>query len=85
MLLSLSLRGGQYQPIVQVSQQADSPGVSPRRDRRENPREHLWGGREAETRCLELVDLAIQNESKQLPGSGVYWDLEVGVLEVYGG
>ena len=49
MLLRLSLRRGQDQPIVQVSQQADSPGVSPRRDRRENSREHLWGGWEAET------------------------------------
>ena len=64
MLLRLSLQGGQYQPIAQVSQQADSPGVSPRRDRREDPYEHLWGGREAKAQCTELVDLAVRDESK---------------------
>ena len=57
-LLGLILRGGEDQPIVQVTEQSDTASVSPSRHRREDSGKDLGSSRQTEEQGFELVKLS---------------------------
>ena len=65
--LGLLLRGGENQPIVQVTEQSDPTRVCPSRHRREDPGKDLGSSRQTEAQGSKLVNCPLRHEPQQLP------------------
>ena len=76
------LRGGQDEPIVQVTKHPDPISVQDGGDRRHDPREDLRGGCQPEAQDPELVRPLVDHEAKETTGLWVYRNLEVRVPKI---
>ena len=74
------LRGGQYEPIVQVTKHPDSVPVQYGGKRSHDPREDLRRGRQTKGENPELVRLAVNHETQKTTGVVMNRNLQVCVL-----